>query len=257
MLKKQDNMGILEKNYYGNLCSIMYEILHKEAPQDELNFYLSYAKKEQKILEPLCGSGRFLIPFMEEGYDIIGIDLSVEMLDKLRQKSPSAQVFQADINTYSPERKFDYILITSGSVSLFTDINQCKNILLKMKKILMPEGKLVFAVDTIANRCVDNDEYKVLVSVKTKEGYDLILKSKNYYDERSQTQFSPSVYELYNGTELLQQEFMDFQTHLYKYGEMEEILREVGFTKIKTYSSFEKEIAINDCCEMFLFECSL
>lgn len=248
---------MFEKNYYGNLCSRMYEILHKEAPQDELNFYLSYAQKGQKILEPLCGSGRFLIPFMDKGFDINGIDLSVEMLDKLKQKSPNAQAFQADITTYFPKRTFDYILITSGSVSLFTDICQCKNILRKMREILSPEGKFVFAVDTIANRCVDDGDYKVSVSVKTKEGFDLILKSKNYYDEQSQTQFSPGIYELYNGTELLQQEFMDFQTHLYKYGEMEDYLKEVGFAEVKTYSSFEKEIAMDDCCEMFLFECNL
>ena len=43
---------IEEKNYYGNLCTEMYEILHAEAPQDELNFYLSYAEKGKKILEP-------------------------------------------------------------------------------------------------------------------------------------------------------------------------------------------------------------
>lgn len=39
------------KNYYGSLCTEMYEILHKEAPQDELAFYLSYAEKGMKILE--------------------------------------------------------------------------------------------------------------------------------------------------------------------------------------------------------------
>ena len=38
------------KNYYGSLCTEMYEILHKEAPQDELLFYLSYAEKGMKIL---------------------------------------------------------------------------------------------------------------------------------------------------------------------------------------------------------------
>ena len=51
-------MDEVKKNYYGSLCSDMYEILHKQAPQDELNFYLSYAEKGEKILEPLCGSGR-------------------------------------------------------------------------------------------------------------------------------------------------------------------------------------------------------
>ena len=56
-----------KQNYYGSLCAEMYEILHKTAPREELDFYLSYAEKEKKILEPLCGSGRFLVPFMERG----------------------------------------------------------------------------------------------------------------------------------------------------------------------------------------------
>ena len=107
------------------------------------------------------------------------------------------------------------------------------------------------------SRCTDDNDYAIAVSVKTKENFELVLKSKNHYDEQSQTQLSPGIYEMYSDTKLIQSEFMDFQTHLYKYGEMEEYLKEVGFTQVKTYSSFDKEIAINDRCEMFLFECSL
>lgn len=239
------------------ICTEMYEILHAEAPQDELNFYLSYAEKGKKILEPLCGSGRFLVPFVERGLDISGIDLSNEMLQKLKQKLPEAKVVQADIIKYSPREKFDYIFISSGSVSLFTDTDLCKQILCRIKEWLSPMGKFVFAVDTIANRCTDDNDYAIAVSVKTKENFELVLKSKNHYDEQSQTQLSPGIYEMYSDTKLIQSEFMDFQTHLYKYGEMEEYLKEVGFTQVKTYSSFDKEIAINDRCEMFLFECSL
>ena len=119
------------KNYYGSLCTEMYEILHKKAPQDELDFYLSYAEKGKKILEPLCGSGRFFVPFMERGFDICGIDLSGEMLDRLRQKAPHAAVTQADILEYIPKEPYDYIFICSGSVSLFTDMNLCKKVLKK------------------------------------------------------------------------------------------------------------------------------
>ena len=57
-----------EINRYGNLCVEMYEILHREAPSDELNFYLSYAQAGKKILEPLCGSGRFLVPFAQKAW---------------------------------------------------------------------------------------------------------------------------------------------------------------------------------------------
>ena len=100
----------------------------------------------------------------------------------------------------------------------------CKAILLKMKYLLKKGGKFVFAVDTIADRCPDDSDYKISISVKTKDGYDLILKNKNFYDENTQTQFSSIIYELYNEIELLQREEMDFQTHLYQLGEMEQYL---------------------------------
>lgn len=245
------------KNYYGNLCTEMYEILHDKAPQDELDFYLSYAEKNKKILEIMCGSGRFLVPFLEYGYNICGVDFSVEMLEKLKLKAPEADVKYADIAEYTTNEQFDYIFISSGSVSLFTDMNLCQKILKKIKGLLAPAGKFVFAVDTIAAKCLDNDDYEMSVSVKMKNGFDLVLKTKNYFDVQQQIQFSPGIYELYDRDKLLKSEHMDFQTHLYKFGEMENYLREVGFTEIKTYSSFEKEIAIDDCCDMFLFECNL
>lgn len=253
--KKKIVMNI-QRNYYGRLCTEMYEILHEKAPQDELNFYMSYARKGQHILEALCGSGRFLVPFLKKGFDIKGVDNSPEMLEKLRLKAPCADILLADIEQYHPDERFDYVFVSSGSISLFTDIQQCKRILKTIYDLLQGGGKFVFAVDTIANRCEDDTDYKTSVSVKTAENYDLLLKTKNQYDEHTHTLFSPGIYELYNCGQLLQREFMDFQTHLYEYGEMEEYLNEIGFTEVKTYSSFKKEIAINDLCEMFLFECN-
>lgn len=255
LCKIGNTMNII--NYYGNLCTEMYEILHDKAPQDELDFYLSYAEKNKKILEIMCGSGRFLVPFLEYGYNIRGVDFSVEMLEKLKLKAPEADVEYADIAEYTTNEQFDYIFISSGSVSLFTDMNLCQKILKKIKGLLAPAGKFVFAVDTIAAKCLDNDDYATSVSVKMKNGFDLVLKTKNYFDVQQQIQFSPGIYELYDRDKLLKSEHMDFQTHLYKFGEMENYLKEAGFTEIKTYSSFEKEIAIDDYCDMFLFECNL
>lgn len=250
-------MSKLKQNYYGSLCTEMYEILHEQAPQDELDFYLSYAEKGKKILEPLCGSGRFLVPFLERGLDISGMDLSEEMLAKLKLKAPEAKSIQADIINYVVQEQFDYIFIPSGSISLFTDMRICHAVLQKMKELLTPSGKFVFAVDTVFDRCEENSSYKEKVSVKTKDGYNLILKEKNHYDEKSQMQFSPSIYELYHGEELLQSETMDFQTHLYQYGEMDEYLRRCGFKRISVYSNYRKDPAVNDQCEMFIYECSI
>jgi len=256
LVKERIRMDSIQQNYYGSLCTEMYEILHEKAPQDELEFFLSYAKSGQKILEPLCGSGRFFVPFYKAGYNISGMDLSSEMLEKLKQKIPDATVIQADLTEFVSADRYDYIFIPSGSLSLFTDIRVCKKILRKLKELLTPGGQFVFATETIADRCPDDEAYRITASVKTKEGFDLILKTKNHYEEESQTQFSPGIYELYHGKELLQREFMDFQTHLYVLGEMENYLREAGFTSIAAYSSFDKKIATDNQSKMFLYECS-
>ena len=52
-----------------------------------------------------------------------------------------------------------------------------------MKWLLKKGGKFVFAVDTVANRCPDDSDYRTAIAIKTKERYDLILKNKNYYDD--------------------------------------------------------------------------
>lgn len=249
-------MREMTKNYYGSLCTEMYEILHKEAPQDELSFYFSYAEKGMSIFEPLCGSGRFFVPFLKRGYNISGMDLSKEMLAKLKEKAPDANVIQEDVLEYEPKEKYDYIFISSGSVSLFTDMELCRSILQKIRYLLKEGGKFVFAVDTVADRCPDDSDYKTAISVKTKEGFGLYLKNKNYYDEKTHTQYSPSIYALYDGETLLKQELMDFQTHLYELGELEPYLRDIGFTKVNVYSSYDKIIAENNQAEMFLYECS-
>ena len=213
-------MDKMKQNYYGSLCTELYELLHKEAPREELDFYLSYAEKDKKILEVMCGSGRFLVPFMDRGFDICGIDLSAHMLERLKKKAPSAKAVQADILEYDSPDWFDYIFISSGSISLFTDTKLCRRILKKLKEMLTPEGRLVFAIETMADRCPDDNGYKITASAR-----------------------------------LLQREHMDFQTHLYRPGEMEQFLVEAGFKEINIYSSFQKAPAADDPEKSFLFVC--
>lgn len=163
----------------------------------------------------------------------------------------------ADIAAYTPDRAYDYIFISSGSVSLFTDLALCRRILAQLKSWLAPGGKLVFAVETVADRCPDDTDYREAVAVPMQGGHRIVLRTKNHYDPATQTQYSPGFYELYAGDDLLEREFMDFQMYLYRFGEMEAILAGLDFAAVCTYASFDKHPAVDDSSEMFLFECSL
>ena len=245
----------MKRNDYGSLCTEMYEILHPQAPEDEMEFYLSYARKGQRMLEPMCGSGRFLAPFMEKGYDIWGMDASEEMLEKLRAKAPGAKADRCTLEDYRPGVQFDYIFIPSGSICLFTDGEPLAGVLRKLRELMNPEGRLVFAVDTVACVCPDDGEYRKNLTVSTPEGLEIALWSKNRYDAQTQTQYSPGRYVLSRAGEELRREEMDFQTHLYRMGEMDALLEQAGFTQIKAYGGYDKSPAEAAEGEMLLYEC--
>jgi SAM-dependent methyltransferase len=48
----------------------------------DLYFYKSFCQKTDRIIEIGCGTGRVLNDFLCEGYQITGLDISQEMLDK-------------------------------------------------------------------------------------------------------------------------------------------------------------------------------
>lgn len=76
----------MEKVYYGALCTEVYESDKSVAYDKELMFYLSFANENMKVLEPMCGNGRMLLPFMQAGIDIEGFDMSEEMLKMCKEK---------------------------------------------------------------------------------------------------------------------------------------------------------------------------
>lgn len=242
-------------NYYGSLCTEMYELLHPQAPQDELEFYLSYAKQGDKVLELLCGSGRFFVPFLQKGFDITGVDLSREMLDKLLEKEPTAKVHCCGADQYETKEQYDYIFISSNSFSLFTDRELAKSVLRRAKELLAQQGRFVFAVDTVHSAENGDGNYHEVSSVKTKEGFLLKLKMCERYDAANQIQYYPSVYELWDGEQLLQNEQMDFQTRLYRLGDLDELLKQSGFAGYRVYSGFEKTAAENSNSGTLLYEC--
>ena len=78
-------MSEAEQDIYSQLCAEYYDLDKPSAQSDALVFYMKYvAEAKGRILEPMCGSGRFLIPIMEEGIEIDGFDVSPHMLDACR-----------------------------------------------------------------------------------------------------------------------------------------------------------------------------
>ena len=71
---------------YGKLSTKLYEItkpVGKSIDGDIEYYYEKLKSIEGPILEAGVGTGRMLIPFIQKGLNVEGVDLSEEMLDKM------------------------------------------------------------------------------------------------------------------------------------------------------------------------------
>ena len=82
-------------NSYGDLCTEFYDLDKPTAPELALEWYgaaLAGALEESpgRVLEPMCGSGRFLVPLLKRGLLVDGVDPSEPMLKACRARVADA-----------------------------------------------------------------------------------------------------------------------------------------------------------------------
>src|SRR5512137_2791234 len=78
-------------NYYDQTRDLPEPVATHGLPE-----LLKFIAPHGKILDVGTGTGRISVPLLRLGADVIGVDLSLNMMAKLRQKYPAAPVTQAD-----------------------------------------------------------------------------------------------------------------------------------------------------------------
>ena len=139
----------MELNNYHSLCAEYYDIDKPFAPENELNFYMNYVKNSTgNILEPMCGTGRFLLPILNVGFNIEGYDASSNMLHILKQKAlnqgltPNVWLQLAEVPT--KRANYSLIFIPSGSFGLIVENKKIKLTLKNIYNQLVAGGTFVF-----------------------------------------------------------------------------------------------------------------
>ena len=104
----------------------------------------------------MCGTGRYTIPLLEEGFKIEAFDCSSFMLDALRNKCAKKnivpQVWEQYMELMPETKKYNLIFMPDTSFCIFLDRAHIKRCLQKLYNLLRPKGKLVFDVQTEHSR---------------------------------------------------------------------------------------------------------
>lgn len=141
---------MVERTSYKSLCTAFYDTDKPIASSSEVEFYAHYLQGHSSILEAMCGSGRLMIPLLERGFEVEGIDSSTEMLAslsaRLQQKNLSATFYEGDVLHYPSPKKYSAIIVAVGSFQLIIDLNQALAVLKKFYQLLLPNGFII--IDT-------------------------------------------------------------------------------------------------------------
>lgn len=101
-----------------------------------------------KILDIGCGTGNSLIPLMDKGYELVGLDASAEMLAIAKEKCPSVDLHLADFRNFELEQRFDLIISVFDSLNNLLTQSDFLLCLKQIHKHLESNGFVMFDVNT-------------------------------------------------------------------------------------------------------------
>jgi ubiquinone/menaquinone biosynthesis C-methylase UbiE len=231
-------------NTYKSLCTEYYHLDKPLPPENAFAFYLQFARQANgPIFEPMCGTGRFLIPFLEMGLEIYGLDASAQMLNICRQRCAEKKLktvlYEQLLTQLNIEQKFNLIFIPSGSFGLFTQESDIKQVLQVLYRHLNSGGKLIFEIETLHAR----PQMEGIWSgswVERPDGGKILLSTLSHFNEKQKVLNTICRYELLQENRIEMTEIEDFKVRLYEHHELDIYLEAAGFKKIVRMKAFSR-----------------
>jgi len=225
-----------------------YDLVLKDVPWGR-DFYVTLAREANgPVLDVACGTGRILLPCLEAGVDIEGVDLFEPMLNTLRNKAAalglSPRLHRADMSDFSVPRRFALVMIPFNAfVHNMTQDNQIRCLRL-CREHLLPGGMLAFdtffpsleIVGTPENTRVLEGEFP-----HPETGLPIRMYDTRRFDRVAQVQNSVNELEVLaaDGSVATVHRSQCETRYIFKH-EMELLLRVAGYSRWEIYGDFDR-----------------
>jgi SAM-dependent methyltransferase len=244
---------------YGKLATEVYDITKPIGHSfGDVEFYLQRLKScNGRVLEPAVGTGRVLIPLLEAGIEVEGIDNSPEMLAICRARCAERGglepvLHEGDMRSLSLPERYEAIIIPAGSFHLIERREESLGALGRFREHLLPGGRLILdlgletdlRVGTISTGTVETPQGETITM-------ESIVVEVNFLEQYS---VSHLRYEKWRDGELLRTEMQRFGGQWYGLEEFELILESLGFSEVMVSADFEYGKRPTSAEQTFTFE---
>jgi SAM-dependent methyltransferase len=104
--------------------------------------YLEQSSKDTRLLEVACGTGKYL-ELLQKNYDVAGLDLSQDMLDRAAQRLSGVELHQASMADFSLNQSFDVVCCLFRSIAYLKTKDALVSAVKAMAAHLNPQGIII------------------------------------------------------------------------------------------------------------------
>lgn len=203
------------------------------------------AVQNRTILDLCCGAGHLALYFLEHGYQVIGIDLSENMLQYARQNASDyiaagkARFIQADAADFTLDQQVGLVVSTYDALNHLENFAALQSCFRSVFAVLADRGSFIFDLNTRTG-------LKRWNSVSIEDSEDITLIQRGIYDgvsDRAQTRITGyirtpnGVYERFEET---------VYNTVFEIQSVNQALLEAGWRAVHNARATEINIPIND-----------
>ncbi|RAP74208.1 class I SAM-dependent methyltransferase [Paenibacillus montanisoli] len=246
---------------YGKLCNEVYDFTKPVGHSigGDLEFYLERLRTcRGRILEPMTGSGRFLVPLLEAGHVVDGVDASPYMLDacrkRLEERNLKADLYQMKLQELELPHRYDAIIVPTGSFLLIEKRSESIDVLKRFYSLLAPGGRVIIDLE-MPHSPTFNFEQEWKSSYELPNGDTITHQGRTVEaDLFDQYHVILSRYDKWRDGQLIQSEPERFAMRWYGVEEFRYVLQDIGFTEVIISADYVHGVMPTNSKQMFTYE---
>ena len=141
-------------------------------------------QRNQDLLDLCCGTGQLALHFLDNGYQVTGVDLSEAMLNFARSGAApyimtgQARFVQADAASFELDEKFGLVVSTFDALNHLPNFSALKSCFLSVYSALVEEGVFIFDLNTL-------EGLRRWTAISIEDSPELMLIIRSLFDEES------------------------------------------------------------------------
>ena len=174
--------GIMYESFARVYDTFMDNVPYDQWAEDYRRIMKEHGIQDGIVLDLGCGTGSLTLRLAEKGYDMIGVDYSMDMLEIAREKSEGKDILylEQDMREFELYGTVGAVLCVCDSINYILEPEEVEEVFSLVDNYLDPQGLFIFDFNT-------DYKYREIIGerVIAEDRENMSFIWDNYYDEES------------------------------------------------------------------------